>query len=102
MILYFNFLGNNNRKLLNYFVFKSEENKYGILEETLCLLFSSILYIVLILFFEYKIFERLYHFSFDKKVDIYNTGVKDSEDPDINDERHKVDVAKKHLGSKNC
>ncbi|XP_060873175.1 phospholipid-transporting ATPase ABCA3-like isoform X2 [Metopolophium dirhodum] len=78
----------------SYFVFKSDKNPNGILEETLFLLFSSILYISIILFFDYKIFHRLHQFVFNK---IIGTGVsyKDmNEDPDVGGERDKVDAAK--------
>ncbi|XP_060852919.1 phospholipid-transporting ATPase ABCA3-like isoform X2 [Rhopalosiphum padi] len=80
----------------SYFVFKSDKNPNGILEETLFLLFSSILYIVIILLFDYKIFHRLYQFVFNE---IIGTGVsyKDvNEDPDVGGERDKVDAAKTH------
>ncbi|XP_026811930.1 ATP-binding cassette sub-family A member 3-like isoform X2 [Rhopalosiphum maidis] len=80
----------------SYFVFKSDKNPDGILEETLFLLFSSILYIVIILLFDYKIFHRLYQFAFNE---IIGTGVsyKDvNEDPDVGGERDKVDAAKTH------
>lgn len=78
----------------SYFVFKSDKNPYGILEETLFLLFSSILYTSIILLFDYKIFHRIYQFVFNK---IIGTGVsyKDmNEDPDVGGERDKVDAAK--------
>ncbi|XP_025190796.1 ATP-binding cassette sub-family A member 3-like isoform X2 [Melanaphis sacchari] len=80
----------------SYFVFKSNENPDGILEETLFLLFSSILYIAIILLFDYKIFHQIYQFVFNK---IIGTGVsyKDvNEDPDVGGERDKVDAAKTH------
>lgn len=66
----------------------------GILEETLFLMFSSILYIALIFLFDYKIFARLYQFGFNKVV---GTGIgykDDNEDPDVGGERDKVDAAK--------
>ncbi|KAL5235297.1 hypothetical protein ACI65C_002707 [Semiaphis heraclei] len=78
----------------SYFVFKSDKNPNGILEETLFLLFSSILYISIILLFDYKIFHRLYQFVFNK---IIGTGIsykEMNEDPDVGGERDKVDAAK--------
>lgn len=64
------------------------------LEDTLFLLFSSLLYITLILLFDYKVFARLYQMGFNK---IVGTGIgykDDNEDPDIGGERDKVDAAK--------
>lgn len=93
-MLYFNILDPNVSERKSYFVFKSDENPNAILEETLLLLFSSILYISIILFFDYKIFHRLHQFVFNK---IIGTGVsyKDmNEDPDVGGERDKVDAAK--------
>lgn len=87
-------LDSNNSKQKYYFVFKSDENELGILEETLFLLFSSILYIVIILLFDYKIFARIYMFGFNK---IVGTGVSyksDNEDPDVSRERDKVNADK--------
>lgn len=64
------------------------------MEQTLFLLFSSILYIAIILLFDYKIFARLYQFCFNKIIGT-DVGYKgDFEDPDIGDERDKVDAAK--------
>lgn len=88
------FLGTDASKPKSYFVFKSEENASGILEETLFLLFSSVLYIAIIFLFDYKIFARLYQFCFNKVV---GTGIgykDDNEDPDVGGERDKVDAAK--------
>lgn len=66
------------------------------LEDFLFLLFSSILYITIILLFDYKVFARLYQLIFNQ---IVGTGVgfkDDNEDPDIGNERDKVDAAKCH------
>lgn len=93
-LFYFNVLGCTDSKLKSYFVFKSDENQSGILEETLFLFFNSILYITIILFFDYKIFFRLYQYGFNA---IVGTGIgfkEDTEDPDINGERDKVSAAK--------
>lgn len=84
----------------SYFVFKSDEDPNGILEETLFLLFSSILYIFIILLFDNKIFHRLYQSIFNK---IYDTGVsyRDiNEDPDVGSERKKVGAAKTQPSNK--
>eukprot|EP00102_Acyrthosiphon_pisum_P016671 XP_008187710.2 PREDICTED: ATP-binding cassette sub-family A member 1-like [Acyrthosiphon pisum] len=86
-------------KRKSYFVFKSDEDPNGILEETLFLLLSSILYISVILLFDFKIFHRLYQYVFNK---IYGTGVsyRDvNEDPDVSSERDKVNAAKTHSNS---
>jgi len=94
LILHFNILDAIFSERKSYFVFKSDKNPNGILEETLFLLFSSILYISIILLFDYKIFHRLHQFVFNK---IIGTGVsyKDmNEDPDVGGERDKVDAAK--------
>lgn len=91
---YIIFSGSIDSKQKSYFVFASDENKSGILKETLFLLFSSILYIAIILLFDYKVFARLYQFGFNQ---IVGTGVGykgDFEDPDVGDERDKVDAAK--------
>lgn len=106
LFIYFNFnfcgsfiyncLDSDNHEPQSYFVFRTEENKFAILEETLILLFSSILYIALILLFDYKIFSRLYQCGFNIIVgtgDIYKD---DNEDPDIAAEREKVEEAKSH------
>lgn len=72
------------------------------MEETLYLLFSSILYIAIILLFDYKIFARLYQFVFNT---IVGTGIgykKDDEDPDVGGERDKVDAAKSRSCNFNC
>jgi len=87
-------------KRKNYFVFKSDEDPNGILEESLFLLLSSILYISIILLFDYKIFHPLYWYLFHK---IYGAGVsyRDvNEDPDVGSERDKVNAAKTHSSNK--
>lgn len=64
------------------------------MEDTLFLFFSSILYITIILLFDYKVFAHLYQMIFNK---IVGTGIgykDDNEDPDIGGERDKVDAAK--------
>lgn len=66
------------------------------MEGTLYLLFSSLLYIAIILLFDYKVFAYLYQLGFNL---IYGTGIvykDDNEDPDIGGERDKVDAAKSH------
>ncbi|CAH1731091.1 unnamed protein product [Aphis gossypii] len=86
----------NSSKPKSYFVFKSKKNPNGILEETLFLFFSSILYISILLLFDYKIFNRLYQYAFNK---IIGTGVsyRDvNEDPDVGSERDRVNAAKNH------
>lgn len=80
----------------SYFVFKSRENQNGILEETLFLLFSSILYITIILLIDYKIFHRLYQFVFNKIIGTGDSYKDVNEDPDVGGERDKVDAAKTH------
>lgn len=100
LILYCTF----SEKQLSFFEFKSDKNPYGILEETIFLLFSSVLYMVLILLFEYKIFARLYQFRFNKTVEINDATTicnENIQDPDIDDERKKVDFTKKHFGRQN-
>lgn len=85
----------------NYFEFKSDKNKSGILEESLFLLFSSILYIVIVLLFDYKIFARLYQLSFNAIVGSGEGYKDDNEDPDVGGERDKVDAAKTQSGKYN-
>lgn len=88
-----NVLDSANFKPKSFFVFRTDENKYAILEETLFLLFSSILYIVLLVLIEYRIFARLHHFGFNI---IVGTGVgykSKDEDPDVGLERDRVKAA---------
>lgn len=92
LILNLNFLGSTK----SYFVFKSDENKNGILEESLFLFFSSILYITIILLYDFKIFTRSYQYGCNV---IYGTGTgykENNEDPDISEEKAKVDSEKTH------
>lgn len=75
-------------------MFKSAENQYGILEETLFLFFSSILYLTIILLLDYKIIDHVYQYLFNA---IYGTDIgtkEDDEDSDIIDEKNKVEAAK--------
>jgi len=54
------------------------------------------LYISILLLFDYKIFNRLYQYAFNK---IIGTGVsyRDvNEDPDVGSERDRVNTAKNH------
>lgn len=64
------------------------------MEETLFLFFSSILYISILLLFDYKVFANLYRFCFNAIVgtDIDYKG--DFEDPDVCNEKARVDSAK--------
>lgn len=87
-------IGFDESKQKSYFVFKSNENKNGILEETLFLIFSSVLYITIVLLFDYKIFARIHQYGSNV---IFGTSIGDkeiNEDPDIIDEKKKVDAAK--------
>lgn len=100
--LYCVVLGSIDSKSKSYFVFPSKGNDFGILEETLYLFFSSILYLVIILLFDYKIFARLYQLVFNT---ILGTGIgykNDDEDPDVGGERDKVDAAKSRSCNFNC
>ncbi|VVC36008.1 Hypothetical protein CINCED_3A013120 [Cinara cedri] len=88
--------GSVDSKQINYFEFQSNQNPDGILDQIFYMLSSSVLYIAIILLFDYKIFARLYQLGFNL---IYGTGVvykDDNEDPDIGGERDKVDAAKMH------
>lgn len=88
------FLGNRSSDQYNYFVLPSEENKnHGILEETLFLLFSSIIYVAIILLFDYKVFGRVYQYFFNTVIgtDIGYKG--DIKDLNVCDERYIVDAA---------
>lgn len=76
-----------------YFKFKSNENPFGMLEETLLLFFSSILYISIILLFEYKIFARLYQLGFNSIVGTDVDNKDNFEDPDVSVERDHVKAA---------
>jgi len=96
IILYFNILDPIYSERKSYFVFKSSENPNGILEETLFLLFSSIVYIIIILLIDYKIFHRLYQFVFNKIIGTGKSYRDVNEDPDVGGERDKVDAAKTH------
>ncbi|XP_026821418.1 ATP-binding cassette sub-family A member 3-like [Rhopalosiphum maidis] len=80
----------------SYFVFKSDKNPYGILEETLFLFLSSILYISIILLFDYKIFPLLYQYAFNKIIGTGESYRDVNEDSDVSKERDKVNVAKTH------
>lgn len=64
------------------------------MEETLFLFFSSILYIALLLLFDYKVFANLYRLYFNATVGT-DIGYKDDfEDPDVCDEKDRVNLAK--------
>lgn len=77
-----------------YFEFRSNENPYGMLEETLLLFFSSILYITIIFLFEHKIFTRLYQLGFNSIAGIDVDNINNFEDPDVTVERDYVKVAR--------
>lgn len=64
------------------------------MEETLFLFFSSTLYIAILLLFDYKVFANMYQFCFNAIVgtDIGYKG--DFEDPDVSNEKSRVDSAK--------
>lgn len=96
LILCFNILDAYGSKPKSYFVFKSEKNPYGILEETLFLFFSSILYISIILLFDYKIFNWLYQYAFNIIIGTGDSYRDVNEDPDVGSERDRVNAAKNH------
>jgi len=81
-------------------VFASDENEFGILEETLFLLSSSILYITIVLLFDYKVFARLYQLILNTFIGTGDSYRDDSEDSDVSDEKDKVDAAKIKSSSK--
>lgn len=80
---------------LNKFLLKPPEDyRVGILKETLMIGFSSLLFIILILLLEYKIFARLYQFIFNKFIGTSISYKDENEDPDIRGERDQVNTAK--------
>lgn len=91
---YFNVIGSKDYKRKNYFVFASNENEFGILEETLFLLSSSILYITIVLLFDYKVFACLYQLILNTFIGTGDNYRNNSEDSDVTDEKDKVDAAK--------
>lgn len=64
-------------------------------------MFSSLLYILLILLFDCKIFLRIYQCGFNTIVASDRTDKDDNEDPDIGMERDKVNDAKNQSGDYN-
>jgi len=96
LILFFKIVDAIGSKPKSYFVFKSDKNPYGILEETLFLFLSSILYISIILLSDYKIFHLLYQYAFNKIIGTGESYRDVNEDPDVSKERDKVNAAKTH------
>lgn len=63
----------------------------------LFLFFSSILYIAIILLLDYKVFACVYQCCFNLVIGT-DVGYKgDTEDPDVDHEREKVDAAKTNI-----
>lgn len=87
------FLDGFKSEKLRFFVFSSESNNFGILEETLYLFFSSVLYIAIILLLEHKLFARAYQCYLNMFIGTDVEYEDDCEDSDINDERNKVHSA---------
>lgn len=98
-LLNFTFLGSIDSNTKSYFVFASDENKYGILEETLFLFFSSALYMAIILLFDYKVFARLYQLFLNKIIGTDIGYTDESIDPNVKDEKNRVNLAKNNIFS---
>ncbi|VVC36007.1 ABC transporter-like,P-loop containing nucleoside triphosphate hydrolase,AAA+ ATPase domain,ABC [Cinara cedri] len=89
----------DNSEPRNYFEFESDTNPDGILKPTLCLLFSGLLYISIILIHDYKIFACLYQMAINSTIGTNISYKDDNEDPDVSCEQKKVDAAKNKLHS---
>lgn len=80
--------------LESYFQFKSDNNPYGMLEETLFLLLSGVLFAAIILLFDYKIFARILQWGLNLIVGTEIGEQDHHEDPDVGVERDNVKAAK--------
>lgn len=83
----------------NYFSFEINKNQKPLLENTLFLLFSSILYIIIILSFEYDIFASLLGFgNILRNRNVNKKAQNDVQQLEILDENARIEAVQTNLG----